>query len=831
MSKEDIRNSGQSVDLENERQNMPSVLRDVRGRIIWRLPGNSPEENEELGIKNMQALILEKMPELKDFFSRDGTIYDDRRDEAGELIKGRYQEKKDFKTIFGESSLSRVIAPYFEGSYRVVLIKSVAPWGVDLLRYEGRSWPDVKNIQGEEGTDQNVEPSINIGTIADYYKLDRSTVKRDLQNVSYELKRGKSGKFLPHYKQSVVEEKLKFYISGPQANKETGLYTNAEGKVYCAVSYLELKTGMGNNTVASRLKKSGLSWIICRDRTGKTARFYDESQALQILSESSPRSGISPKQVDVVKNNEIVIDPSHELAWMLGVLSGRGHIRFSGGNITLGGNQELLEKFRLVGEELFQTAGDLVSYFYNGKEYKSVRFVNVEIPCALGNLSVTEWIYTINEKHDWILENQDYLRDFIEGLYETSGSATTNGERIRFSTIYLDVALYIEDLLRRFGIRRPKISYQKKGEKIRGVGIFNLRDLKFIAEKIHSVNPAKEEDLEFIRGKTRLKLRAKSAGVEIYPVDSDEQLLEEYKMARETCLRDKNRLPTKQDIVDLRKQGNLVHSYATFADHFGKGSFIRAQKSMELIISGVSSEEAKSRINQSCISTKTSNERAEQLSSQIGIRDLGLMERLDRLIQEDPAKYPSESIERVRQLVEYELENSDSKKPYRLFKEVSDFIIYHQLHPEWQNRSVGEMSKDIKSGASAFYGASKYRINEIAGGDKKKIRKLMEEIFSPKTFTWVYLINIEDWVTEFNKHPEWQEITIMEMTNDKKSGASAFYAAFLKWVRRTATNKDEKEALRRVIFPNREIGKKGAAEEKISSEEANEWLKNLLQEE
>src|SRR3989344_543140 len=112
---------------------VPSVLRDEGGRVVWKLQGNSPEENEQLGIRNVQGLFLEKFPEFDEMFPRleDGKIEKDRREEARNYISKIFYRQKIFNRYFPNLN-SRKRFPFFEGSYKVILRKSFGPWGIEF---------------------------------------------------------------------------------------------------------------------------------------------------------------------------------------------------------------------------------------------------------------------------------------------------------------------------------------------------------------------------------------------------------------------------------------------------------------------------------------------------------------------------------------------------------------------------------------------------------------------------------------------------------------------------------------------------------------------------
>lgn len=84
-------NTTQKVDI-------PIVLRNARGRVVWKIPGNSPEENEQLGIRNIQALFLTRSPEFLELFhfGEDGKIVEGEREKAKRFILEKIGKVKQF---------------------------------------------------------------------------------------------------------------------------------------------------------------------------------------------------------------------------------------------------------------------------------------------------------------------------------------------------------------------------------------------------------------------------------------------------------------------------------------------------------------------------------------------------------------------------------------------------------------------------------------------------------------------------------------------------------------------------------------------------------------
>lgn len=115
-------------------QDIPVPVRDERGRIRWKLSNNTPEENEQLGIRNVQGLFLQKFPEFIDLFpiGEDGTILVERRKEAEEYILQQTQGIRNFTNAIHVSATNKNIAPYFEGNYQTVRKKSFKVWGLEF---------------------------------------------------------------------------------------------------------------------------------------------------------------------------------------------------------------------------------------------------------------------------------------------------------------------------------------------------------------------------------------------------------------------------------------------------------------------------------------------------------------------------------------------------------------------------------------------------------------------------------------------------------------------------------------------------------------------------
>lgn len=196
-----------------------AVLRDRRGRVRWILPGNTPEENEQVGIRNIQGLFLENFPEFEELFPRleDGKIPNDIVKNVRHYIIEKVGSQKNFELVFSSSPHVRVATPYFEGSHVTALQKSFAPWGIDLMENNNRSslpldWHGRSNLDRSGMTKEEIEVALE------------SEVLTFIQNG------GKltEGSLRSHGLKRVVFAISRYYEGGiRQLRKNLGIYRNS----------------------------------------------------------------------------------------------------------------------------------------------------------------------------------------------------------------------------------------------------------------------------------------------------------------------------------------------------------------------------------------------------------------------------------------------------------------------------------------------------------------------------------------------------------------------------------------------------------------------------
>lgn len=262
------------------------------------------------------------------------------------------------------------------------------------------------------------------------------------------------------------------------------------------------------------------------------------------------------------------LTPSLGLSWVIGALSGKGRVNNKTGEISLGiRNEYVQEEFIRLGEQAF---GIEIPYrrlwTYRGGErvtYLAPAFFNTRIARALGDLSRVGFPRTIEESHDWILQNPAYILKYTEGLFEARGRiyarSEGNSKDIMFQTSFPIVADFIVDLFTRIGVT-SSIIRMRMGEELRtrGVTVSTLAEQKRFARLIHSLDPEKEEQLRRFR-------EASLEGVQIR-VRSKDELVEEWRKMSDLL----GHPPNSREVDDLWREGQTKWGHETYIYWFGK---------------------------------------------------------------------------------------------------------------------------------------------------------------------------------------------------------------------------------------------------------------------
>lgn len=255
------------------------------------------------------------------------------------------------------------------------------------------------------------------------------------------------------------------------------------------------------------------------------------------------------------------LQPSRELAWVLGILGVGGNVNLENGSITLSSSiQTLQDAYINTAGNLFRTNLTWQTISSESGEYQIPQFNNTLIARRLGDLRRSNWPTTITEKHSWLIENQDYIWSFLSGIFDDKGLFSgTNSHELIIPTSYRPVANFITKLMVDVGIQNPAILKRSRGKDgVQSVAICNIKDLKIFANNVHSVIPTKEQQLECIRINNTRKSRAT-------PQMDENEMIVEWRRLYELL----GHPPNVTDINELRYEGNTKWSAGVYARVFG----------------------------------------------------------------------------------------------------------------------------------------------------------------------------------------------------------------------------------------------------------------------
>jgi hypothetical protein len=129
---------------------------------------------------------------------------------------------------------------------------------------------------------------------------------------------------------------------------------------------------------------------------------------------------------------------------------------------------------------------------------------------------------------------------------------------------------------------------------------------------------------------------------------------------------------------------------------------------------------------------------------------------------------------------------------------IDDWVRERNNHGEWDSYTVTDFDNANNGKARSFY----YTFRKWVGRPKNKIflKAYTDAVFPPQYKNHSNLLTIGDWVLEKRSHEEWRNYAISDFRSDKKSGASSFYHAFVKW-RKRPENREHSVAYTYTVFP------------------------------
>lgn len=327
---------------------------------------------------------------------------------------------------------------------------------------------------------------------------------------------------------------------------------------------------------------SRFDYNLRRGSTGNINRILQRA-GLHEERKNIPRRGIHGKKESYFDSPI----PSSDFAWVIGVLAGGGFVNGRDRHISVeSGDSQFLEEFKVTAERVFrQEASYRVKDTQEGNQViKGIIFSSSSLAIAIGDLRNTHWNSTIAEKHEWILKEHRYSWSFLSGFFDRVGNvySSSGNRKIVFYMEDLYSANLLADLLTKLGVE--KIHYESKKNArhgIQGISVTNIRDIQLIAANIHSRVLKKEKQLEVCRN---LKIVSEALDLEqesdFSHTSTRESVVEAYSMVRTICLREKGRLPTKKDILNLGKKG-IAQDIVSI---FGHGNFSKAREELEKLL-------------------------------------------------------------------------------------------------------------------------------------------------------------------------------------------------------------------------------------------------------
>lgn len=257
----------------------PHLTRFPGGRIKWRIVGNTLEQDEQLGINNIQALFLEKFPEFNEIFPRDenNLIQKDNCEEAKKFISERIGTDVKFRTALGLTRPHAGLAPYFKGRVSVILSKSFLVWGLEF-----KELPEVNKVTGKY-IDERGQTWVTTNYLRVNFGLSGLDARRRLNDVAIIQGRGINRIPATFYNEEQALERLKGRIENkgfPQINSG-GEFIDIDGNVWVPADFFQRKYSINPNILQDM---DNFPVLRGRDRVGRITNLYNRAITIDRLN-------------------------------------------------------------------------------------------------------------------------------------------------------------------------------------------------------------------------------------------------------------------------------------------------------------------------------------------------------------------------------------------------------------------------------------------------------------------------------------------------------------------------------------------------------------------
>lgn len=271
---------------------LPAVLRDGGGRVRWGIRGNTLEQNEQIGISNVQSLFLARFPEFDLRFPKqeDGTISKELQEAAKAFIVTTLADREKIVDVVGATVQNKRSTPYFEGSVLVAIEKSFSPWGI---HFDFRRVDPQTNRYGDEGG----RSWVTLEFLQTEYECDFKTLRKSLSETASLEGYGLNSHKTLLYNESEARAQLEKYARRnllPKYDQENPQTIRIESSGYVSLTYLLQRYDEYHpNRKSLKTLLEELPNINGRARNGQEERFYLEKEAVAAID-----AYFAPPQID-----------------------------------------------------------------------------------------------------------------------------------------------------------------------------------------------------------------------------------------------------------------------------------------------------------------------------------------------------------------------------------------------------------------------------------------------------------------------------------------------------------------------------------------------------
>ncbi len=198
-----------------------------------------------------------------------------------------------------------------------------------------------------------------------------------------------------------------------------------------------------------------------------------------------------------------VIHHSADAAYIIGAVCGASHYDKKNRSISfISSNHALLEHIQSRGQDGLNLPGYIHTIRLKEKMYSKLSFNGKDLQNALDDLSKEGWAETILEKYQWISAQTKFVRAFLEGFLDRTGSITytNSGSRVKLHLPNVLSGTIISQMLVQIGVNSPMMKIDDTGRAI--VSVNRFAEVRRLAEELNLNSQPKRQTLEEYRKDT-----------------------------------------------------------------------------------------------------------------------------------------------------------------------------------------------------------------------------------------------------------------------------------------------------------------------------------------